>query len=48
MVLTLNMNKVLKDLGHISEDIKNAKELSENNRVLKTIVLNGDYLTQNA
>lgn len=40
--------KTLKDLLHISSRYKNAKELSDNNRILKITVLNGDYLSRNA
>lgn len=36
-----------KDLLYISDGYKNAKELSENSRILKTIILNGDYLNRN-
>lgn len=39
---------MLKDLLHISRRYKNVKELSDNNRILKITVLNGDYLNQNA
>ncbi len=39
---------MLKDLLHILRRYKNVKELSDNNRILKITVLNGDCLNQNA
>ena len=40
--------KTSNDLLHISSRYKSAKELSDNNRILKITVLNGDCLNRNA
>ena len=37
-----------KNLLHILRKYKSVKELSDNNRILKFTVLNGDYLNRNA